>query len=139
MLQVKLLREDANVPVKAHEDDAGFDVFAYESVLIPVGERKLIRTGIVIQNNVAHSYVRVAPRSGLSVKGIDVGAGVIDRGFRGELKVLLINNGKEAFEVKKDMRIAQLLHELLSCSKIYKVDELSDTIRGSGGFGSTGL
>lgn len=83
-------------------------------------------------------YFRIAPRSGLAVKGIDVGAGVIDCDYRGPVKVLLINNSKSDFEVKKGDRIAQGIFERIVEVIFNQTDNLGETKRGEGGFGSTG-
>src|SRR5262249_26338347 len=101
--------------------------------------RTLIGTGIAmaLPNS---TYGRVAPRSGLAVKhGIDVGAGVIDSGYRGEIKILLINNGAKTFEVHPGDRIAQLILERIDHTEIVEAASLSRTERGTQGFGSTGI
>ena len=84
-------------------------------------------------------YGRIAPRSSLACKkSVDVGAGVVDNDYRGEVKVLLINNGAEDFKIEKGDRIAQLIFENYSTPKLEVVSELDETVRGQGGFGSTG-
>ena len=98
-------------------------------MLIPTGWKFKLPPG---------TYGRIAPRSGLSLKGIDVGAGVIDRDYRGEIKVLLINNSAQPFAVNKGDRIAQLICEKIVYPYI-KEDILDYTTRGDKGFGSTGL
>jgi dUTP pyrophosphatase len=133
---------DARAPGRADEGAAGYDLFSAEDVIIPVKTRKLVSTDISIQ--IPHeTYARVAPRSGLSAKNwIDVGAGVIDESYRGIVKVLLINNGSNDFQVKIGDRIAQLIIEKCFYPEILIVDsieELEETSRGSGGFGSTGI
>lgn len=91
---------------------------------------------IAIPNN---TYCRIAPRSGLAVKhGIDVGAGVIDADYRGELAVILFNFGDKEFSVNKGDRIAQMVVERISYADVVEVDELCETQRGASGFGSTG-
>lgn len=87
----------------------------------------------------AGCYGRVAPRSGLAAKhGIDVGAGVIDEDYRGNIGVVLFNHGKEAFEIKRGDRIAQLICERIVYPVLEEVEKLTETVRGAGGFGSTG-
>ena len=134
---VKLLQPDAKVPKKAGRGCAGYDVFSVDQLTIKPGCRQLISTGISteITNDF---YLRVAPRSGLSVKGIDIGAGVIDSSYRGELKVLVINNSQSDFEIIKGAKIAQIILERCSDADINVLDILSETERGYGGFGSTG-
>jgi len=111
--KVKRIHEDAKIPVKADPGCAGYDVFSIQKTNLACGERKLISTGICVEISPEH-YIRVAPRSGLSVKGIDVGAGVIDSSYRGEIKVLLINNSQSEFYIEKGAKIAQLILERCS-------------------------
>ena len=132
------LEEGAQIPTKGSKDAAGYDLYAYEDISIEAGERALISSGISISIPEG-CYGRVAPRSGLACKfSIDVGAGVIDRDYRGIVKVLLINNGKEKFEAAKGTRMAQLILEYYNSPKIIIKDNLDETERADGGFGSTG-
>ena len=114
-----------------------------EVIIIEAGQRKLIPTSLSMSWTNMNYYMRIAPRSGLSVKNsVDIGAGVIDFDYRGEIKIVLINNGKDNFVVEKHMKIAQMIptytiHQGLI--KISEVEELSETERGLGGFGSTGI
>jgi dUTP pyrophosphatase len=135
--KVKLINKDAQVPKKADSGCAGYDVFSIDQVIIEPGKRQLISTGISAEVS-NESYLRVAPRSGLSVKGIDIGAGVVDSSYRGEIKVLVINNSEANFMVEKGMKIAQLVLERCGDPVVKVVDILSETERGYGGFGSTG-
>jgi dUTP pyrophosphatase len=135
--KVKLLNKDAQVPKKADSGCAGYDVFSTVTVSLQPGTRQLIPIGISTEISKEY-YLRVAPRSGLSVKEIDVGAGVIDSSYRGEIKVLLINNNSTYFDINKGDKIAQLILERCSDAKIEVTDFLSETERGYGGFGSTG-
>jgi dUTP pyrophosphatase len=144
-LKVQKVDSFAMIPFKAHESDAGFDLFACpeevglgQEVVIQSGSRFLISTGIRVAVPSGY-YGRVAARSGLSVKGVDVGAGVVDSGYRGVLKVLLINNTGHNLLVKHGDKIAQLVLEKISpISKAELVESLDETDRGDGGFGSTG-
>ena len=146
MIKVKLLNENAKLPVKAHPGDAGFDLFASESVSIPPLSRALIGTGISVafpkSTLSKHSYyMRIAPRSGLAAKkGIDVFAGVIDFEYRGEYKVCLFNSSNEPFEVAVGDRIAQMIPTVFLETDIKQVEGLdTNTSRSAGSFGSSGL
>ena len=136
-LQVKRLIPDAILPIRATEGSVGYDLFASEDLLIT--DRACISTGLSMIIPDGH-YGRIAPRSGLTVKfGLQVGAGVIDPDYRGEVKVVLFNHGKEAFQVKKGDKIAQLILEKVSVVNVVEVKELNETQRGEGGFGSSGM
>jgi dUTP pyrophosphatase len=140
IFKVKTLNYDARIPYKSYPGSAGYDIFSIESVTIAPGSRLLIRTGVSLEVP-EYYYIRVAPRSGLSVRGIDVGAGVIDSSYRGEVKVLLINNSKEFYNVQEGDRIAQLIMERCGNADITVLeyyDELSMSERGQNGFGSSG-
>jgi dUTP pyrophosphatase len=148
-MKVHLLYPDAQVPSYAHETDSGMDLVAYENALIHPGERKLIGTGITIELP-ASTEAQIRPRSGLASKhGITVlnTPGTIDEGYRGEIKVLLINHSSEAFQVTKGMRIAQMVIapvlrpkvEIVETRFIASVSPPVETSRGTRGFGSTGL
>jgi dUTP pyrophosphatase len=140
-LKVFLHSELAKLPKRADEGAAGYDLTSIENISIPPRSRSLISTGLSIQLPL-YSYGRIAPRSGLSVKGLDVGAGVIDESFRGIVKVLLINNNDTVFVVNIGDRIAQLLVEPIyypDVETVSSLEDLSSTIRGDGGFGSTGV
>jgi dUTP pyrophosphatase len=145
-LKVKLLREYAKIPTYGSGYAAGMDVFSKADYSIPPRSRKLIGTGISVSwssdirlDDEKNYYLRVAPRSGLAAKSsVDVGAGVIDYDYRGEVFVLLINNHNEnQFEVKTGDKIAQLILEKNYCPKIVQVEQHTETERGAGGFGST--
>ncbi|XP_036156615.1 deoxyuridine 5'-triphosphate nucleotidohydrolase, mitochondrial isoform X5 [Myotis myotis] len=132
------LSEHATAPTKGSARAAGYDLYSAYDYTIPPMEKTLVKTDIQIALP-SGCYGRVAPRSGLAAKHfIDVGAGVIDEDYRGNLGVVLFNFGKEKFEVKKGDRIAQLICERIFYPEIEEVQVLDDTERGSGGFGSTG-
>ena len=137
-IKVKLLDEEANPPKKAESGSAGYDIYALKEVVIEPHSRRLVSTGVAIEIP-PHYYMRCAPRSGLSMREIDVGAGVIDSSYRGEVKVLLINSSCESYKVSKGDRIAQLVMERCSNAPVVVVDSLDSTERGEGGFGSTGF
>jgi dUTP pyrophosphatase len=137
MLKVKLVHPSAKLPSRATEGAAGYDLYASVPAVVPAGGWTLVSTGISISIP-SGTYGRVAPRSGLSMKGICVGAGVVDEDFRGQVGVLLYNHANTDFEVKEGDRVAQLVLEKIETPDVVQVDELESTIRGSGGFGSTG-
>jgi dUTP pyrophosphatase len=143
-LNIKKIIDAAKLPIFGSESAAGMDVFATDDVIIPVQSRSLVGTGITVSwtgPDAENYYLRVAPRSGLAVKSnIDVGAGVIDYDYRGELKVLLINNHPvNKFHVSRGDKIAQLILEKINRPNIVEVSEHSETKRGENGFGSTGF
>ena len=138
-LGVKKLCFDAIVPTRGSDGAVGYDLYSSEDAMVPCqAGRALVGTGItvVLPEGV---YGRVAPRSGLAVKHcINVGAGVIDPDYTGEIKVVLFNHGEKDFEIKKGDRIAQLVLERCETPPIEEISIIEDTERGSGGFGSTG-
>lgn len=139
-LLVKRINKEAILPFYAHKGDAGLDLFSVEEVLIKPMERKLVATGIKIQLP-PNTEGQVRPRSGLALAhGITLlnSPGTIDEGYRGEIKVLMINLGQEDFLIKKGMKIAQMVINPVEQVLIKEVVELKDTERGEGGFGSTG-
>lgn len=137
-LIVKKISRDAIIPTRASPGSVGYDLYSTETTCIKAHERGVVNTGIsvTIPDGV---YGRIAPRSGLAVKyGIQVGAGVIDTDFTGEIKVILFNHGTEKFDIKQGDRIAQLILEKCETPLIEVVQELADTQRGTRGFGSSG-
>jgi dUTP pyrophosphatase len=137
-IKVKRLRDGARLPAQATDWSAGADLYCVEAFTLRPGERKLVATGLAIEIP-PYYYGRVAPRSGLAVRhGIDTLAGIIDSDFRGELKVALINFGDQPVGFEGGERIAQLIIERAArCDYIWS-EELSETGRAEGGFGSTG-
>ena len=144
---VKFLNENAKLPVYGSQYAAGMDVFSAVECSIPPLSRKLVGTGISMSwqsdirlDDETNYYLRIAPRSGLAAKSsVDVGAGVVDYDYRGEVFVLLINNHQEnTFEVRQGDKIAQLILEKCLRPVIGEVTEHSATERGVNGFGSTG-
>src|SRR6056300_1270811 len=137
-LRVKRFTPDALLPLRASGGSVGYDLYSNENVCVPIGARALVSTGIAIVLP-SGTYGRISPRSGLAVKkGIQVGAGVIDPDYTGEIKVVLFNHGDKDFEVKKGDRIAQLILERCETPEVEEVGTVEDTERGAGGFGSTG-
>tara|TARA_X000001036_G_scaffold157310_1_gene149377 strand:- start:3574 stop:3999 length:426 start_codon:yes stop_codon:yes gene_type:complete len=138
-LGVKKLCFDAIIPSRGSDGAVGYDLYSSEAVVVPCqAGRALVSTGITIVLPPG-VYGRVAPRSGLAAKHcINVGAGVIDPDYTGEIKVILFNHGLKDFEIKKGDRIAQLVLERCETPPIEEINIIEDTERGSGGFGSTG-
>lgn len=143
MIQVKFvrLRPEARVPVKAHEEDAGFDLCASEDYLLKAHGYGCVPTGLSMELP-RGTEGQVRPRSGLAAKnGITVlnAPGTIDAGYRGEVKVILINHSDTDFAITAGMRIAQLVIQPVVEAAFTEVSALCDSDRGQGGFGSTGV
>lgn len=140
-LRVRRLDPAAVLPRRAHPGDAGYDLCALEALTLGPGERAMVRTGIAIELPEGHAGW-VVPRSGLAARhGIALvnAPGLIDAGYRGEVRVLLLNTDREtAFDVRPRERIAQLVVAAVAAPEVVEVDALPDTARGGGGFGSTG-
>jgi dUTP pyrophosphatase len=138
ILKFVRLCSDAFVPTKGSPWSAGYDLYASEDVVIHSHGKACVSTGLMVSVPPG-TYGRIAPRSGLALKYfIDVGAGVVDSDYRGPLKVVLFNHGEVAFIVKIGDRIAQLICEKIEYPELREVVSLEDTLRGNGGFGSTG-
>ena len=154
-LRVKRLSSSATLPARAHPADAGLDLHSAVDLDIPPGETRLVGTGLAVELPPG-TEAQVRPRSGLalthSVTVLNT-PGTIDEGYRGEVGVILINHGRRVFEVRRGMKVAQLVVqptlaveivavEIVAVEivavEIVAVDALSDTSRGTGGFGSTG-
>src|SRR4051794_25786935 len=135
------LSEAATPPLRAYPGDAGCDLFAAESARLEPGERASVGTGIAVEIPEGNAGL-VLPRSGLAAKhGISLvnAPGLIDAGYRGELRVLLLNTDKsEPFEIEPGDRIAQLVIVAIGDAGPIEVEELAESARGEGGFGSTG-
>ena len=140
-LRFRRLSEAARPPAQAHEGDAGYDLHAAEAATIGPGERASIGTGIAVAIPDGQAGL-VIPRSGLAARhGISVvnAPGLIDSGYRGEVRVLLLNTDRsETFTVEPGDRIAQLVLVRVESDEAVEVEELDETVRGAGGFGSTG-
>ncbi|BDD54509.1 Deoxyuridine 5'-triphosphatenucleotidohydro lase [Monascus purpureus] len=137
-LYVKKLTESAQAPTRGSAFAAGYDLYSAKETVIPAKGKALVDTGLSIAVPEG-TYGRIAPRSGLAAKHfIDTGAGVIDADYRGEVKVLLFNFSDVDFSIKQGDRIAQLVLERIYTPEVLVVDQLEETIRGAGGFGSTG-
>lgn len=135
---IRLIHDDAQTPAQAKHGDAGYDLHSVEATYINAGGRRLMDTGVTVA--IPLGYVGfIKPRSGLANKhGINVLGGVIDAGYRGELKVILHNTGAHPFPVNVGDRIAQLVIQPVAAIGFRPVDTLPDSERQHGGFGSTG-
>ncbi|KAL4929316.1 dUTPase-like protein [Aspergillus undulatus] len=137
-LQVKKLTPSARAPTRGSAFAAGYDLYAAKEIVIPAKGKALVDTGLAVAVPEG-TYGRVAPRSGLASKHfIDVGAGVIDADYRGEVKVLLFNFSETEFKISEGDRVAQLVLERIYTPEVVVVEELAESVRGAGGFGSTG-
>ena len=139
----ELTHPDARAPARATDGAAGYDLRSCEALVVPPGDRRLVDTGVRLAFD-GQFYARIASRSGLAVKGIDVMAGVCDADYRGTYRVLLVNNSGAPFEVEPGDRIAQIVFEAIVHPVLVDAagDELDGCVarstRGDGGFGSTG-
>jgi dUTP pyrophosphatase len=140
-LRVARLADNALLPSRAHPGDAGLDLHAAEAATLEPGERVSVGTGIAVEIPKGHAGL-VLPRSGLAMRhGIALAnaPGLIDSGYRGELRVLLLNTDREeSFDVVVGERIAQLVVSPVAKPGVVAVEELSESERGGGGFGSSG-
>lgn len=136
-LPVKKIHPEARLPVYQHRGDAGLDLFSVVDELIAPGEVKAVPTGIRMA--IPEGYVGLVwDKSGISLQGVHRLAGVVDAGYRGEVRVVLANLGREPFAVRKGMKIAQMLIQPVQAVEIVEAEDLDETSRGEGGFGSTG-
>ena len=137
-LNVKKLTETAQLPTQANPLDAGWDLYADEDVEIWHGETVLVSTGISLE--IPSGYVGLIwDRSSMGIKGIHRFAGVVDSGYRGEIKVCLFNSNDRPYRVNSGDRIAQILIQKVNDFYLREVESLNETDRGSGGFGSSGI
>lgn len=128
----------SKIPTKAHDTDAGWDLYSIEDCVIPPKQRKIINTGVIMQIPCGMAGL-IWPRSGLSVKhGLDVLAGVVDAGYRGEVMVCLYNTSFSSVEIKTGDRIAQIIFQEVPRVTMNVLDTLDSSQRGDHGFGSTG-
>jgi dUTP pyrophosphatase len=141
-LQVARVRDDAILPSQAYDGDAGLDLAACERVELGPGERAVVGTGLAVAFPEGWAGL-VLPRSGLAARhGITIvnAPGLIDSGYRGEVKVILLNtDGQEPFVIEPGMRIAQLVLVETTSVHLVEVDELTSSERGAGGLGSSGM
>ncbi|PWA55186.1 deoxyuridine triphosphate nucleotidohydrolase/Deoxycytidine triphosphate deaminase [Artemisia annua] len=139
IFKVKKLSENAVLPTRGSSLAAGYDLSSAVEAKVPARGKALIATDLSIAVPQG-TYARIAPRSGLAWKhSIDVGAGVVDADYRGPVGVILFNHSDADFEVKVGDRIAQLIIEKIITPEVIEVEDLDATVRGAGGFGSTGV
>jgi len=140
-IKIKKIKENAIIPSYAHEDDAGVDLYSTEDYVLNPGQRVLVSTGVRIAIPLGYEG-QTRPKSGLALNyGISIcnSPGTIDSGYRGEVRVIVINHGNEEFKIIKGMKIAQMIFNKVEKAEFEEVEELDDTKRGESGFGSTGL
>jgi dUTP pyrophosphatase len=139
-LPVRKVRPDAVLPSRAYDGDAGLDLAAADAVVLAPGERAVVGTGLAVAVPAGHAGF-VQPRSGLAAKhGITIvnAPGLVDSGYRGEVKVVLLNTGDQPFAVEPGMRIAQFVVLPVAAVELVEVADLPDTDRGERGYGSSG-
>jgi dUTP pyrophosphatase len=136
---VRRLRPDAHIPEPAYGGDAGLDLAACDHAVLGPGERAIVSTGLAVE--IPDGYAGfIQPRSGLAARhgiGIVNSPGLIDSGYRGEIRVVLLNTGRETFTVEPGMRVAQLVVLPVAVVRLVEVDELASSDRGVRGFGSS--
>ena len=141
-MDISLHKLDRELPTphRAHHGDAGIDLYARHPTVLEPGERAIVATGVAVAIPEMHAGL-VVPRSGLAARhgiGVVNAPGLIDAGYRGEIKVIMVNHGDERFEVKRGDRIAQLVITPVALPEVVVVDELNSTQRDGGGLGSSG-
>jgi len=137
-LRFKRLHAEARLPTRGSPLAAGLDLYSVERATLRPGARAAVRTGLSVAIP-SGFYGRVAPRSGLAVRmGLDTLAGVVDADYRGEILCALVNHGDAPVEIEVGTRVAQLIVEAIALPEPVWADDLDETERGAGGFGSTG-
>jgi dUTP pyrophosphatase len=138
VLKVKRIHPAARLPAYGHAGDAGMDLFSCLGVTLAPGEVRAVPTGIQMAIPPGHVGL-VWDKSGISLRGVHRLAGVVDAGYRGEVKVVMVNLGSAPYVVEAGMKIAQMLIQPVISVSVVEAADLDDTVRGEGGFGSTGL
>ncbi len=137
-IKVKKLKPNATIPKYAHAGDAALDLHSTEHYIVKPGKRQLVSTGISMEFPEGY-FASIRGRSGLALKkGIAILGGVIEYTYRGEYGVIVLNTGEEDFEINAGDRIAQVVIQPVATADIEEVEELTETVRGAGNFGSTG-
>jgi dUTP pyrophosphatase len=136
-IKVKKIRDDARLPTRAHHDDAGIDLYSCGEHIVVSGETKFIEIGIALE--IPEGYVGLIwDKSSIGSKSIKTLGGVIDAGYRGELKIMVHNLSENSYTFEHGHKVAQMLIQKVELCDIEEVNELSDSHRGDRGFGSTG-
>lgn len=136
-IKVKRIQKDARLPRYSHRGDAGLDLFSAVDCVLEEGQILAVPTGIQVA--IPQGFVGLIwDKSGLSLQGVHRLAGVIDSGYRGEVKVVMVNLRNKPFVIEKGMKVAQMLIQPVEEIKIVESDTLEETSRGERGFGSTG-
>ena len=139
-ISLQMLDTELPMPQRAHDGDAGLDLFARYPVILEPGQRRIVDTGVVVAIPIGHAGLMI-PRSGLAAgRGITVinSPGLIDAGYRGELRVILLNQGDERVEIRRGDKVVQLVIIPIVTPGVEVVEELDETSRGAEGFGSSG-
>lgn len=141
-MQIPVLKLDVDLPTPSHSHpgDGGTDLYARADTVLEPGQRQMVPTGIAVAIPDGYAGL-VVPRSGIAFRhgiGVVNGPGLVDSGFRGELKVILVNHGSEPHKIVRGDRIAQLVVVPVAVQEFIEVDELPQSVRSDGGFGSTG-
>jgi dUTP pyrophosphatase len=139
-IPLKRLDPDLPIPAHAHPGDGGIDLYAREAAALEPGERGIVPTGVAVAIPEGFAGL-VTPRSGLAARsglGVVNSPGLVDSGYRGEIKVILVNLGSEEIQIERGDRVAQMVVVPVESQEFEVVDELPESSRGSGGFGSTG-
>lgn len=136
-LKIKKLHDDAVVPSRAHPDDSGMDLYAYGDHIIPAHGTLKIPTGIALEIEPGYAWL-IWDKSSVGSKGITALGGVFDAGYRGEVILIMHNLNDEQYTFVHGQKVAQMLIQKVEFPNIEEVDELSDSVRGKEGFGSTG-
>jgi len=136
-LKVQRIHSGAKLPVYGHAGDAGLDLFSCVEMRLKPDEVKAVPTGIRLAVPPGHVGL-IWDKSGLSLQGVHRLAGVVDAGYRGEVRVVLANLGREEFRIEPGMKVAQMLIQAVQAVEVEEAEKLEDTSRGEGGFGSTG-
>jgi dUTP pyrophosphatase len=134
---IKKLRDDTRVPTRAHHDDAGIDLYACGQHVVMPGQTVMIPLGVAFE--IPLGYVGLIwDKSSIGSKSLKTLGGVVDAGYRGEVKVMVNNLGSESYVFENGHKVAQMLIQTVELCEVEEVDELSESVRGLGGFGSTG-
>lgn len=136
-IKVRKIREDAKLPVYGHPGDAGMDLFSVDECVLEKNNAQPVLTGIQVE--IPDGYVGLIwDKSGISLQGVHRLAGVVDSGYRGEVKVVMINLGRQDYKIEKGTKIAQMLIQPIVSANIIESEDLEESSRGKNGFGSTG-